>query len=302
MTKSISKVFLMVAVCSIFLFGMFALGACGKNNEDTTVFGNVTELYGFSALSTASFLAMSEPTATNFNTADTQPQDSDPNVDTIHKYINFLDGFLGNDNNMTVTTEQTNDTTYPTKMTIKITQLDGSTLDFVMQYQEKTQDNQNIRDPDDADEINTTLKGIMTIGSIEYTLQGSKEVDRDEIELEITATDPQGNRVIMSQESEKGERGFEYKYYLAGTSTPSEEFSLEIEHEKSEIEIELEIVKDGKPTLYNLEKDKNKINITYYEDNVLHTIEVNMVDQGGEKYYQYHVEQKTINKHMHHFD
>ncbi|MEG1662699.1 MAG: hypothetical protein RR338_01820 [Clostridia bacterium] len=118
-----------------------------------------------------------------------------------------------------------------------------------------------------------SLEGIMIIGegatAKEYTLVGEKEIStkteegvtEKEFEMNMTATDTLGNKVIFTQEIEQEgtelEQKFSYQIFgkdNAGKEILTDSFSIEIEEEEGEQEINLQ---DGE-TLINFEKEVEK--------------------------------------------
>ncbi|MEG2273992.1 MAG: hypothetical protein RSC44_01535, partial [Clostridia bacterium] len=122
--------------------------------------------------------------------------------------------------------------------------------------------------PQDLDsEQEFRLEGIMVIGegktAKEYTLVGEKEISTEteagvtekEFEMNMTATDKDGNKVMFAQEIEQEgtelEQKFSYQIFAAGNAVATDSFSIEIEEEEGEQEINLQ---DGN-TLINFEKE-----------------------------------------------
>lgn len=293
MKKVCIKVFGMVALLLTVVLSIPLFTACGGTSKSSL--GSVKNLYAFSCFSAGSFLANNQSTAKTISLANEEIVDQ--NVETIDKYLKYLDGFVGNKQNYDVKVSSSGDADFPNKLEANIKQLDGKAISFVMVYKETLiQNNKNVSNPDDAVEQESKIEGKMTLNNNEYTFTGEKEVEKDEIELSIKATASNGDYVILNQEIEQGENEFAYSYYKAGQTNASESFSIELEENKDEVELELGAISNGVKTYYKIEKNNNKFEITYLEKEVLHKIEATIKEKDGVRYYVYKTESAEIEK------
>ncbi len=119
-----------------------------------------------------------------------------------------------------------------------------------------------VEQDDDEKETFTSLKGLVVMGELEYTVTGLKTVEEEgrgeiETELEFAVRLDEGNYVLISQEMEDRENEYEYTLIKNGREVANEEFSfetdrrgrlvvsLEREVNGQEFEIELLATEDG---------------------------------------------------------
>ena len=87
---------------------------------------------------------------------------------------------------------------YSYKLTTKYKVL-KDTFETVIYYNEKPVE-EKYKDKDDLDEIETTIEGLVVQGGIERSFYGSKEIEEDEIEVEIVLEINQDNYLKVSHE------------------------------------------------------------------------------------------------------
>ena len=260
----------LICACSLLILGLGATG-CGESSNKT--FSSAAEAYAFGAVSSIKLLnsngvSANTKSASNSGSA-TDNSSFSENVPTseqntvaqkIDEYIDVVDGFVGGNSPVEIQEESLGDAEYSTKVTTNITHLDGENDSFVMYYNETvpTEDDRKADDDDDF-EVNTRLSGVVEYGGQTYSLRGDKEVEADEIEINLTIEIDDANYVIIQTETENGEQEYGYEVYSNGEKV--EELSLEIEIEQNEVEVELFVLVNGEVQSFRFDKETHN-NIT----------------------------------------
>ena len=128
----------------------------------------------------------------------------------------------------------------------------------------------------------------MLMNDQEYKITGVKEIEEDEVEIEIISKINDLNYVKVTQEIENGEQEFKYEVMNNGVIEYS---SIEIEKENDEVEVELQLGKDEENALiYKFERKDQVLEIEVYEgeDNLKeHFIVKTIIKEDGTKINKY---------------
>lgn len=275
-----------LCLASITFAGM-TFSACGEKER---TFNSASELYAFSAVSSINLLnskKSQEPAQSGTATTDENKSEI---VKKVNSYMSMVDGMLGGKYPITVKEETSEDETYAKKFVASVTHLDGQKQDYVLYYNEvvPTEENREAKDEDDF-EVNTNISGIVKSGTEQYELVGEKEVEQDEIEVNLTIKLDGTNYIIITQETEKNEQEFTFDVFVNGESV--ENISIEVENENNETEIEVSTTYQSVTKVFKYEKeikenDKVEIVITYQNGDAYETIVVTYVD-GEQPTYKY---------------
>lgn len=229
--------------------------------------------------------------------ANTTPT-SDVDYDELVEYVKGLSSLVQNIEDKFEVVES-DKTEYATKIVYHGQDMEGKEETYVIYYNEvplQTQDVDDDHDDDkdddydddkdddfdddkdndfdddkDLDEVETTLTGVAYVGTKEYTVTGSKEIEQDEVEIELQIRYDRANYIEISQEKENGE--IEYEYAIVKNNRTVKEFgvefktrnnrsSVEIEEEVNGLEREIEIYQTNEDKLMIEVKD-NKSNQTF---------------------------------------
>lgn len=146
--------------------------------------------------------------------------------------------------------------------------------------------------PDDEEEQEFAMLGIMIIGETTYEFEGKREVEEGEFEFEFVAKIDADNYVRFAQEIEGEEQEFEYTIVEGGKVVKS--FSLEVESEEGETEVSLKEKGAGSLMIIKYEVQVDEDGNEYIEINVNDNGEVIKCEARveldpitGEKTYQY---------------
>ena len=287
------------------VLGMAAMAAtlvgCGPANEESAKGGivkNAEDAFAFSAVSgctlltldtmsaqtVMSYFAAAEPTSEtpenpdnsgNSETPENPETPSDPleaQIEEVTKYINMFEGMIGSNALNTVTEENIvyNEVEYAIKSTVTVPNLDGTSTVYVMYYNETELAAEKDDDDEEEQEVESKLEGILVLGSLEYAIEGEKELEEGEMEVHFTASAADGTRIDVKQEIEEEEQSFEYKLFDAEGKL-LQESKVELEQEKDETEIELELKDaEGNPQKYSFEKEtedgETEIKVKYTDE------------------------------------
>lgn len=105
--------------------------------------------------------------------------------------------------------EESDKDLYETKITYNGQGLDNEEQTYIIYYKETI-----VNDDDkgkDKDEVETTLEGIAIVDGQEYKVFGEKEVEKDELEIELEIIFDKDNYVKISQEKENNKTEYEYE-------------------------------------------------------------------------------------------
>lgn len=204
-------------------------------------------------------------------------------IAVINKYMNLVEGLLVG-NGVEFSQAESDISEYTTLLVAVVHSFDGVESSVKLYY------NQTILFQN-SEETVSALTGIMKIGGEIFSVKGEKTVEDGEEELELTATAPDGRKVIMEQETELGEREFSYTVYGSDNKL-IDSFSMELETELGETELQLNIVNAGtnlavlfKSVEYN---GKTVLNAHCIENGVTIRFSVTITaDENGNDYYLY---------------
>ncbi len=267
-----------MAIAGVAAIGLSACGNSGgalKDKNDVYGMSAVTavKLLG-SEVSSGAIAQLSSVGALRTASADTSVKQQ---AEEFHKYVQMMDGFLGEDIVSTTVVENT-DVGYEGfayKLTITGKNLLGDDVSNLMYYSETLAKEEF--DDDDKDEVERTyrLEGVLVMDGVDYPMVGERneEAERNESESEILIraylnAEDKGTYVQVEQEisEELGESEREYVYsvYQGGKLI-----------EKTEIEFETERGKFA---------DKAEYEVEFLSGNGRGRYEVNRISKGGEAY------------------
>lgn len=188
---------------------------------------------------------------------------------TIHKHLVNAE-MLMNKEDIDITIEVSDDKNYQYKMLFDYKDVTGDVVKYVYYYNEEALNDDD--DDKDIDEVNSKISGIVFIDSKKWIVEGEKEVEKDEYEIELTFRDPENpnSYFSISQETEVNENEYEYKFYNNGNvkvvkqEIEKNEMSLEIKENNQTKKYEFEYKKNG--FICKLEDDE-EIEIAIQNDN-----------------------------------
>lgn len=208
----------------------------------------------------------------NPETPETPSDPLEAQIAEVTKYINMFEGMIGSNALNTVTEENVvyNEVEYAIKSTVTVPNLDGTNTVYVMYYNETELAAEKDDDDEEEQEVESKLEGILVLGSLEYAIEGEKELEEGEMEVHFTASAADGTRIDVKQEIEEEEQSFEYKLFDAEGNL-LQESKVELEQEKDETEIELELKDaEGNPQKYSFEKEtedgETEIKVKYTDE------------------------------------
>lgn len=158
----------------------------------------------------------------------------------------------------TVTQEESDKLEYSVKYVVKFNTLTSSN-DYVIYL--------NVTDiEEDDDEIEEELRGLVVIGELEYEVIGEREVEDDEVELELIIKLDSNNYILIKEEKEDDELELEYTIIKDGVKVL--EFALEVEDDG-----EIKIVEKNNQSvqIYKLKEKNNMITINHFTNNEINT-------------------------------
>ena len=282
-----------IAICSAVLAGtaLLAFAGCdtgseqgnlisgGLGGEGTQVEAGARDAYGVGAVTTAELLSALAPAAeaaplSQVTEGGAAAQPTQEELESFNEYFVTLNTFLGGEGfTTTVVANPDADYAFDYKLTVEGTQLDGTVISQVMYYSEESV---AVRpDDDDNERVETyRLTGVVILDGVSYEMSGYRSVEteeeRDETEVSeelwIRASHPTeaGTYVQMNLETgteeEHGEteteREYVYSIYRGGSliERASVDFETENENGGTETEYELDILKNGERTTYEVER------------------------------------------------
>lgn len=245
--------------------GNDGLGAGSGNSGTNKPGGNAkamstTQIVAFSAATTGNMLYSISSSAGGAAGIAADTALTDEEIDRIDEQIAFIESFIGSNPMAIEQIVPVDREGYEYQLKISTTDLAGNAETYTLYFNQSATGGSQIADvdddddDDDIDELETetkfTLNGLMIVGEKEFTLSGEKKskTEGNETETEL-AIDSEGlNKIELKQESEnegaENEEEFSYKIYSRASATaawgsPVKSFSLEVEIENGEQEIEL---------------------------------------------------------------
>ncbi len=254
---------------------------CGKkNNTEDPTMSSISEVYGFAGATTSMLLgSISSNSSTTQGTTVSSTEDEnnlktqleDTISETLDQYMSLFNSVIGGNKPVNVSNVTSDKSGYKHKMTITTQVVGGESNNYTFYFNETLAgDSSQEVDDTDSDENETELKGVMYVNddtSTTFYMTGKKELEQDEIEIELTASleenNPQ-NYVVFKQEKEiengEVEEEYVFKVYANGIQTKYLEFELERDaNGKIEVEYEHEI--GGSKIAFEIEKSGNNIKI-----------------------------------------
>lgn len=277
--KNMKKLFILLGL------GVLSLSGCDQVNPQSPNAKKATfkDMYSLSALSGINMLNMGNTSALKKKATNL----TDVEKSEILKKLEIVDNLISG--NMITSSEENSDLVDYQKMySISTSDLDGNTSSYKFYYNESV-----IVDEDDGDdevdnEQEFHLSGIVINNDITYKMEGKKEIEDSEFEVEFKIMIDELNYVKVEQEIEDNEEEYKYTSYTNGKKTL--EYELEFEVNKNKVEVEFKekngtskkktkfesVEKNGKKEVkISIEENKIKTNylILIYEDqdgNIVH--------------------------------
>ncbi len=266
--------------------GVLSLSGCDLNNQtpNNAKKASFKDMYSLSALSGINMLNMGNTSVLKKKSANL----TDVEKAEILKKLEVVDNLISG--NMITSKEENSDLADYQKMyTISTSDLDGNTSNYKFYFNESIivdEDDDNDKDIDDEQEFH--LSGIVINNDVTYKMEGKKEIEDDEFEVEFKIMIDELNYVKVEQEIEDNEEEYKYTSYTNGKKTL--EYELEFEVNKNKVEVEFKeksgtskkktkfesVEKNGKKEVkISIEENKIKENylIVIYEDqdgNIVH--------------------------------
>lgn len=200
----------------------------------------------------------------------------------INEYLNSVLQLLDEESRQYVL-EELSDGDYQYKLIVTNNVL-GDSYETIIYYNEVAIDNKK---HDELDEVSTRISGIIIQNETNYEFYGSKEVSDDECEVEIVLKISDTYYVAVSQEIEKHEKEFEYKFFKSNpkNSKPYKTLEVEIEFDGENTSVGLSVNEDDfeyeMDFKYN-KKDQNCIDVKYDDEDF--RIKVNESDHNKYSY------------------
>lgn len=247
------------------LAATLALGLTACSNSasnsggETNAPQNSEQSYAVSAISAVNIItAMSETSATTaVKSALATTVTDEEKLASLDEYMAIVDGILS-DSSYGVTNAASDRTEYEVKSTLSFADISGSTVTYVMYYNET-----NVREyaKKNETERRSDISGILIIEGVEYAIngvtEGETEGSESEWETEFTVTLSSTSYFIIKQECEEdnGESEIEYEYSLYENNSLVKRSTFSYEQEKDETEIEMSVYENGATTKFYFERE-----------------------------------------------
>jgi len=214
-----ATIILMLGITSIFVYNQL-------QTPTTVVFALETEaeILGFPAISGAVLMdefettPLSMPLALPLADTPTSPL-IESELDQLNKYLNSLEAMIGDKSTIAYTISQTDNAEYFYKLQYQTYDLLGNELNYQLYYNmtsDETIDNQY------------HMEGIMTIGSVEYQLSGTrKDLEKNSSVNWTIALDAQ-NYITIEDHSTNSKQMFAYSIYQNGILEYTNELELSL--------------------------------------------------------------------------
>ena len=265
--------------------GVLSLSGCDLNNQtpNNAKKASFKDMYSLSALSGINMLNMGNTSVLKKKSANL----TDVEKTELLKKLEVVDNLISG--NMITSKEENSDLADYQKMySISTSDLDGNTSNYKFYFNESILVDEDDDDNDIDDEQEFHLSGIVINNDVTYKMEGKKEIEDNEFEIEFKIMIDELNYVKVEQEIEDNEEEYKYTSYTNGKKTL--EYELEFEVNKNKVEVEFKeksgtskkktkfesVEKNGKKEVkISIEENKIKENylIVIYEDqdgNIVH--------------------------------
>lgn len=254
------KALLAVMATSIVATSVVGLTGCDKNkNKDSA-----KNVFSMAAVSGASYLQSLNGSAVS--SVERPEGMTEAKEQALTEYFVMFEDMLSNDGFKTDTTAPNADEKaqygdYKSKIAVTI----GNDT-YAIYYNETTSDDKDVS-PDEEVEEETKLNGVLVVGEDKFDVEGKREVDPedDEVEIEFTTKNENGS-VTVKQEIEEGE--VSYGYEIKDNKGNKYEYEIEWEKEdgKNKMEVEITNKADGVKSeveyeIEEIEKDNYKVSV-----------------------------------------
>jgi len=231
-------------------------------------------------------------------------------VEDINKYLNMMEKFLGTNNGFSTETMVSDLPEYSTKIVFTAKDILGNDVIYALYLNEtvvltdtetevEEDDELEGEDQDDLEDVETesTLNGLLVVGGVNYTIEGSKEVEEDEVKITVISQVDEFNYVKVVYKTEEDETKFSYQVVANGSVTNKTEVKLEVEDDETKAELKfLEGSAQGEYTFkMEIEDGKQIIKVEYYindgttEESGEAKIDIIVDPITGETTYAYHI-------------
>lgn len=248
--------------------GVLSLSGCDLNNPTSNNANKASfkDMYSLSALSGINMLNMRSAPSLKKKAANLTEEDKTEILKKLEVVDNLISG------NMITSKEENSDLADYQKMyTISTSDLDGNTSSYRFYFNELIIADEDDNDDDEVDnEPEFHLSGIVINNDVTYKMEGKKEIEEGEFEVEFKIMIDELNYVVVEQEIEDNEEEYKYTSYTDGKKTLEYELEFEINKNKVEVEFKEKSGTSKKKTKFeSVEKDgKKEVKISIEENKI----------------------------------
>ena len=271
-TPAFRIVFSMVIVIALVIYGigLFNGGSTPTPTQSYT-FATDSEILTVSAVSTASLVSRNNEQLESVNqTVGMRVNLSQKTVQSIEPYLEMIETISSRNQEILVTTLDSDRAEYASKVTIKSFDLLGNQIIYTMYYN-------TISYKTDEDEKTFEIEGIFIIKLVEYDFIGKKEVDEDGEKLSFKSSTDANNYVESIYKIENDESKYTIKVVENGILVSENKIQIETEGTEKKIKFEYsDGLNSGKYEFeYRFENGKNILKIEYQT-------EIDGIEESGE--------------------
>lgn len=248
--------------------GVLSLSGCDLNNPTSNNANKASfkDMYSLSALSGINMLNMRSAPSLKKKAANLTEEDKTEILKKLEVVDNLISG------NMITSEEENSDLADYQKMyTISTSDLDGNTSSYRFYFNELIIADEDDNDADEVDnEPEFHLSGIVINNDVTYKMEGKKEIEEGEFEVEFKIMIDELNYVVVEQEIEDNEEEYKYTSYTDGKKTLEYELEFEVNKNKVEVEFKEKSGTSKKKTKFeSVEKDgKKEVKISIEENKI----------------------------------
>lgn len=248
--------------------GVLSLSGCDLNNPTSNNANKASfkDMYSLSALSGINMLNMRSAPSLKKKAANLTEEDKTEILKKLEVVDNLISG------NMITSEEENSDLADYQKMyTISTSDLDGNTSSYRFYFNELIIADEDDNDDDEVDnEQEFHLSGIVINNDVTYKMEGKKEIEEGEFEVEFKIMIDELNYVVVEQEIEDNEEEYKYTGYTDGKKTLEYELEFEVNKNKVEVEFKEKSGTSKKKTKFeSVEKDgKKEVKISIEENKI----------------------------------
>ncbi len=274
LTNSIKLVSTFVATIMLLIICM-TFASCSNKRAS---FNSSAEVFGFAGATASTLLAVgtSQQSFTNNIISTAQQQ----YIEVFDKYCDAFARVVGK-NAITSSKKLIENSNYNCEINVVTTDLNSNKETLTLQFLEINADKTPVQSLQDG--INTTFEGTLNKDNTNYAIYGQKTIDNGYLQANLTVSYDSSSfvNVVYNENSRK----FEYSIY--NNNALMDTFNVVYKLDDDNLVLTLAVTNNGNEYLYYLEREGNKLKVTYDNSSNKEVIYCKSSDDGTQYTYTF---------------